>query len=496
MGGEFMQRTRAHRSPRLARESASRHDESFQPAANSGQPLAPDVRIALESTFGQSLENVRVFSDSEADTLAGSYSAAALTIGQDVFFKQGMYDPRTPHGLFLLSHEIAHTVQQQDAKPGGPLARTHAGDACERDATAAASRTMHGQPANVQASSDLAAAPFGLDDMFGLKTAGEWLGDTVYEATQTEAPDGSNPAFGAGLDMAKTGASGLGFIKDVADLFTKEAVPNADASGMVDRSNPLVSTAGTALSVLGAGIEGLTNKNDGQDWGEAFSGPLASLTAGLVGGGPSYGAGDKGVNMVNTVAGLVHSGAKLFGASEETQEVTQATSDVTTLASDATGSSMQDNILKQGFRGLWNIGEGVVDTWDQLGEGDIEGAILRGGGAIDKQVTDMMGGKAGSALQGWALGTDLISSAFSGKDMESELLNIDGAETTSAGRIGSWLGDQAYQFINEDIPEAQEFAKNDDSVVGNIMDAGLNHAFGLKEAGEFLGDQAFNLFGD
>jgi hypothetical protein len=489
-----MERTRTHRPPRLARETAVRHEDPVPQTATSGQPLAPDVRVALEATFGQSLESVRVFADSEADTLAGAHSAAALTIGQDVFFKQGMYEPRTPHGLFLLSHEIAHTVQQQAAKPGPP-ARTHAGDACERDATAAASRAMHGQPANVQASSDLAAAAFGLDDMFGLKTAGEWLGDTVFEASQAEAPDGSNPAFGAGLDMAKTGASGLGLIKDVADFFTKEAVPNADASGMVDQSNPLVSTAGTALKVIGTGIEGLTNKNDGQDWGEAFSGPLASLTAGLLS-KDSPGVGDQGVNMVNTVAGLVHSGAKLFGASEETQEITQGTSDVTTLASDATASTMQDNILKQGFRGLWNIGEGVVDTWDQLGEGDIEGAILKGGGAIDKQVTDMMAGKAGSALQGYALMTDLVSSAFSDKDMESELLNLDGAETTSAGRVGSWLGDQAYQFINEDIPEAQEFAKNDDSVVGNIMDAGLNHAFGLKEAGEFLGDQAFKLFGD
>lgn len=66
------------------------------------------------------MSNVRVHTDHEADALSQSVNATAFTTGQDIFFREGTYNPNSTDGLKLLAHEATHTVQQA----AGPVAGT------------------------------------------------------------------------------------------------------------------------------------------------------------------------------------------------------------------------------------------------------------------------------------------------------------------------------------------------------------------------------------
>jgi hypothetical protein len=109
-----------------------------------GQPLASSTRDMLEPKFGHSFANVRIYNHAAADSAAQSVSAAAFTAGQDVFFRNGLYNPQSPRGLQLLAHELTHTIQQRDAKNHGePLEIGQRDDASEQNARAVARTVGH-----------------------------------------------------------------------------------------------------------------------------------------------------------------------------------------------------------------------------------------------------------------------------------------------------------------------------------------------------------------
>jgi hypothetical protein len=77
-----------------------------------GTPLDDSTRGTMESAFGTSFENVRVHTDDRASQSAESVGANAYTVGLDVVFKAGQYDPGSAQGQRTLAHELAHVVQQ------------------------------------------------------------------------------------------------------------------------------------------------------------------------------------------------------------------------------------------------------------------------------------------------------------------------------------------------------------------------------------------------
>ena len=88
-------------------------------AASSGSPLPGQVQRQFEQSLGADLSGVRVHTGSASAHAAKSVSAKAYTVGQDVHFGAGHYDPSSAAGQRLLAHEVAHTVQQA----GGAVAR-------------------------------------------------------------------------------------------------------------------------------------------------------------------------------------------------------------------------------------------------------------------------------------------------------------------------------------------------------------------------------------
>jgi len=78
-----------------------------------GRPLDSATRSYMEPRFGRDFSGVRVHTGPQAAESARAVNAHAYTVGQDIVFDHGKYDPGSQGGRQLLAHELAHTVQQQ-----------------------------------------------------------------------------------------------------------------------------------------------------------------------------------------------------------------------------------------------------------------------------------------------------------------------------------------------------------------------------------------------
>jgi len=85
---------------------------SIQQAKGGGQPIANSIREPMEKAFGADFSGVNVHTDAQSDQMNQSIQAKAFTTGQDIFFRQGAYDPRSQGGQELIAHELTHVVQQ------------------------------------------------------------------------------------------------------------------------------------------------------------------------------------------------------------------------------------------------------------------------------------------------------------------------------------------------------------------------------------------------
>jgi hypothetical protein len=110
--------------------------EAVQAQLGSGRALEGGVRTSMESAFGRSLSNVRVHDDHAAGAISTELNARAFTIGSDIAFSPGEYNPGTPVGDALIAHELAHVVQQGAAGRSDVQTRGDASDshALEEDA--------------------------------------------------------------------------------------------------------------------------------------------------------------------------------------------------------------------------------------------------------------------------------------------------------------------------------------------------------------------------
>jgi Domain of unknown function (DUF4157) len=89
-------------------------------ARGSGKPLDADLQRSIGQAMGADFSGVRVHTDAKSDELNQSIQAKAFTTKQDVFFRQGVYQPRSRRGQELIAHELTHVVQQN----GGTVQRS------------------------------------------------------------------------------------------------------------------------------------------------------------------------------------------------------------------------------------------------------------------------------------------------------------------------------------------------------------------------------------
>jgi len=95
----------------------------------SGHALDGRVQRQMSSAFGYDFSGVRVHTDATAGELSGRLNARAFTIGRDVAFAAGEYQPGTLIGDALIAHELAHVVQQGAARGAAPQSKGRETDA-------------------------------------------------------------------------------------------------------------------------------------------------------------------------------------------------------------------------------------------------------------------------------------------------------------------------------------------------------------------------------
>lgn len=170
------------RRKRLAREHLSGSArETEVPATvgetlrSPGRPLDQGTREFMESRFAADFSRVTVHTDETAAKSAWAVQALAYTVGNKIIFGSGQYAPETAHGRHLLSHELAHVVQQRDIgegqAPGGDLRLAPPGSSLEGEADAVAEAVMSMGPGSR------------LD--FGIDRSGEQANQQIRQATVT-----------------------------------------------------------------------------------------------------------------------------------------------------------------------------------------------------------------------------------------------------------------------------------------------------------------------
>lgn len=81
----------------------------------------------MEQRFGHDFSRVRIHTSEHASASAHAVIALAYTVGRDVVFERGQYEPETDTGRRLLAHELTHVVQQREA-PVLPASPVQAGE--------------------------------------------------------------------------------------------------------------------------------------------------------------------------------------------------------------------------------------------------------------------------------------------------------------------------------------------------------------------------------
>lgn len=120
---------------------------------SSGQSLDSGIRALMEPHFGHDFSHVRVHTDNHAAESAWAVNALAYTVGNNVVFGAGQYEPRTTEGRRLIAHELTHVVQQggsvsphRGALEIGPSS----GDPYEQEAAETAIKVSAEQPIAIQ----------------------------------------------------------------------------------------------------------------------------------------------------------------------------------------------------------------------------------------------------------------------------------------------------------------------------------------------------------
>ncbi len=82
---------------------------------SSGRSLDKSARSFMEPRFSHDFSDVKIHDDRKAAESARSIEALAYTVGNNIVFDSGQYDPHSDSGKHLLAHELTHVTQQSNS---------------------------------------------------------------------------------------------------------------------------------------------------------------------------------------------------------------------------------------------------------------------------------------------------------------------------------------------------------------------------------------------
>ena len=86
----------------------------IESSKGNGTTMDPGTKSFMESRFGTEFSDVKIHAGAESGQLSEALNAQAFTVGKDIYFNQGKYNPGTESGKRLLAHELTHTIQQSN----------------------------------------------------------------------------------------------------------------------------------------------------------------------------------------------------------------------------------------------------------------------------------------------------------------------------------------------------------------------------------------------
>ncbi len=253
----------------------TRQQNALNVLQQSGQALDASTRAFLEPRFGHSFADVRVHSDAAA---TAALDSRAFALGQDIVL--GDVNPTTPEGLEILTHELAHTVQQRFVNTKAPPSLTPTDSSLESNARAATRSVLTGGTASLSGADSAQVSRWGDDETnlaisLGLTAAGTLPGVGGVIASVAGATDAVRQAPGDNDPMRgmKNIEAGLGVGGGIVSA----------AAGLAEGSLPFWGAAGVGGMEAGAAVGGA-----GMSGAAALGPGAAVLGAGLAGMGVGH----------------------------------------------------------------------------------------------------------------------------------------------------------------------------------------------------------------
>ncbi|MCP5099054.1 MAG: DUF4157 domain-containing protein [Chloroflexi bacterium] len=131
---------------------------------STGKELDPNSKANMERYFDFDFSKVRIHTDSKAAKSAKLVGAGAYTVGNNIVFGNSLYQPEMVSGQKLLSHELAHVVQQSKApqNPNGLRPIEEPSGSLEREAEQASYKIINNQKPQIQLQASYQAPQFGI----------------------------------------------------------------------------------------------------------------------------------------------------------------------------------------------------------------------------------------------------------------------------------------------------------------------------------------------
>lgn len=91
-------------------------ERAIRSSRGGGTQLPSGIRRNMEGAFGADFSRVRVHDGPKATELSDRIQAKAFTVGNDIYFRDGVPSQSSAAGQHLLAHELTHTIQQGGAQ--------------------------------------------------------------------------------------------------------------------------------------------------------------------------------------------------------------------------------------------------------------------------------------------------------------------------------------------------------------------------------------------
>jgi hypothetical protein len=360
----MMKRERlSSRATAAANRAIPTSDRPSRPASLHGAPLDSALRGALEPRFHFDFSNVQIHHDAEAHGVARDVDARAVTMGSDIYFADGAYDPATIEGTELVAHELAHVVQRGKAGTSSGIL-SHASDTAEVEASHAAKSAVTGRDVSLRGAIPAAVARKEEEESESIFHRIGEMGELLKSPEDTGV---SELLKGAGVPKGPLDA--ISPVSGLLGMFggADKAVEGAE-------KGDLLQTISGSTGLVGGGL-GLAG------WGAKTLGGNEGLGGAFGGFGSLFSAGSSALDAV----GDFRKGEYGKGALDTTKTAAGGMSGLATLG---------------GFE-LSAVGE--TGAWSALAGGGGEGlAALGPAGAV-----------LGSGLAGYGAGTAMLGSANS-----------------------------------------------------------------------------------